>query len=153
LRQGRELSIEEAEIMKINAPARWGGQEFVRDWRQKIAKSVAEYIFRVPDDARLAEPAIPGLKIVLTGGSGAVLGLDNAVKEAVVDALARRGVPNNVAERTELVPFRTRLVPDRTDSLRRAVSIGEGQPDFVMLAYREAFTKSTRTVVASRGWV
>jgi hypothetical protein len=54
---------------------RWNGQRFVRDCRNKIAKSVADYMFRIPDELRLPETAIPGFKIVLMGGSGLALGL------------------------------------------------------------------------------
>lgn len=150
----RDLSIEEAEVMKVSAPEKWNGQQFVKEWRERIARSVADYIFHVPDELRLGEPAIPGgLKIVLTGGSGVVLGLDSAVKKAVVDALAMRGVPGNVASRTQLIEFRARSISDRVDAARRAVSVGEGQPDFALLAYREHFKKSATRVVAEKSWV
>jgi len=149
----RDLSVEEAETMKLTAPDKWNGQQFVRDWRERIAKSVADYIFHVPDEARLGEPAIDGLKIVLTGGSGLVPALDDAVKAAVIDSLGRRGVPGNVASRTEIVKIRPRIASDPIDAARRAVSTGSAQSDFAALAYRESFVKAMRTVVAKKGWV
>lgn len=149
----RDLSVEEAETMKLTAPDKWNGQQFVKDWRERIAKSVADYIFHVPDDARLAEPAIDGLKIVLTGGSGEVPALDDAVKAAVIDALGRRGVAGNVASRTEVVRLRSKIISDPIDAARRAVSTGAAQSDFALLAYREGFAKALRNVVAKKGWV
>ena len=149
----RDLSVEEAETMKLTAPDKWNGQQFVRDWRERIAKSVADYIFHVPDEARLGEPAIDGLKIVLTGGSGLVPALDDAVKAAVIDSLGRRGVSGNVASRTEIVKLRSTIISDPIDAARRAVSTGSGQSDFALLAYREGFVKAIRSVVAKKGWV
>ena len=149
----RDLSVEEAETMKLTASDKWNSQQFVTDWRERIAKSVADYIFHVPDEARLGEPAIGGLKIVLTGGSGLVPALDDAVRAAVIDSLGRRGVPGNVASRTEVVKLRPRIASDPIDAARRAVSTGSAQSDFAELAYRESFVKATRTVVAKKGWV
>ena len=149
----RNLSIEEAETMKLTAPDKWNGQQFVKDWRERIAKSVADYVFHVPDEARLGESAIDGLKIVLTGGSGLVPALDDAVKAAVIDALGRRGVPGNIASRTDVVKVRQRAITDPVDAARRAVSTGAAQSDFALLAYREKLTKGTRKVTALKGWV
>jgi hypothetical protein len=149
----RELSVDEAETMKLTAPSKWNGQQFIKDWRERIAKSVADYVFHVPDEARLGEPAIDGLKIVLTGGSGLVPGLGDALRAAVVDALGRRGIPGSVASRTEVVVLQHKNISDPIDAARRAVSTGAGQSDFALLAYRESFEKSLRTVVAAKGWV
>jgi hypothetical protein len=141
--KGREITIQEAETIKLDAPDQWIRAPFVAEWRNRIARSIADYIYHVPDQLRLGEPAIPGLKIVLTGGSGLVQGLDDAIREEVMGALGRRrGVPGNVAARTEVVPF----TPDRhqltIDRARRAVSIGAGQHNFAELRYREEFAKA-----------
>src|SRR2546430_17550409 len=64
----RDLSVEEAETMKLTAPDKWNGQQFV--------------------------------------------------KAAVIDALGRRGVPGNVAGRTEVVKLHSKIIPDPIDSAR-----------------------------------
>jgi hypothetical protein len=140
--KGRDLTIQEAETLKLDAPDQWVQAAFVGDWRSRIAKAVGDYMYRVPDQLRLGEPAIPGLKIVMTGGSGMVRGLDTAIRDEVVEALGRRGVPGNVAARTEVVPFTPERTQYTVDQLRRAVSIGAGQSNFADLRYREAFARA-----------
>lgn len=140
--KGRDLTIQEAETLKIDAPDQWAQATFVADWRSRIAKAVSDYMYRVPDELRLGESAIPGLKIIMTGGSGLVAGLDTAVRSEVVEALGRRGVPGNVAGRTEVVPFTPERTQYTVDRLRRAVSIGAGQDSFADLRYREAFARA-----------
>jgi hypothetical protein len=78
-----DMTIREAEILKLSAPDQWKAEPFVGEWRARIARSVGDYMFRVPDNLRLGESAIPGLMIVLTGGSGLVDGLDRAILDEV----------------------------------------------------------------------
>jgi hypothetical protein len=120
-KRGRDMTLQEAETLKLNAPEEWKNQTFANSWRDRIAEYVGEYMFRVEDERRLGEPAIPGLKIVMTGGSGLVEGLDRAVRNSVVDALAQRGIPGNVCNRTEITELQLKYPADRFDRARRAV--------------------------------
>lgn len=140
--KNRDMTIQEAEILKLGAPDEWKDQQFVSDWTERIAKSVASYIFYVPDEARLGETSIPGLKILMTGGSGLVGGIGNAIREQVVDALMRRGVASNVASRTEVLELTLDWPEDRIDRARRAVSIGAGSGRLAQLKFREALVSS-----------
>lgn len=147
-KKGREVPLDEAEILKLNAPDEWKNEEFVRDWIKRIANRVADYISSVRDTARLPEPAIPGLKIVLTGGSGAVpgLGLGAEVLNGAKEGLSRRGgVPTNVIGRTQTVEGKLDWPQDPIDQARRAVSIGAGKKTFGELRYREKFEKEEKT--------
>jgi len=138
--KGREITVEEAETIKLNAPDEWKDEPFVGDWRSRIAKHVEQYVRGLPDRLRLGLTTIPGLKIVLTGGSGLVEGLDRAVEKAVIAGLqSRSDVPTNVARRTEVVQLSVEWPPDPLDRARRAVSIGAGKHTFGQLRYRERF--------------
>ncbi len=147
--KGREITPEEAEILKLNAPDEWKNEEFVKDWIKRIANRVGDYIVSVPDTARLPEPSIPGLKILLTGGSGVVpgLGLDVEVENAVKQALMKRrsDVPTNVVSKTERVEAKLDWPQDPIDQARRAVSIGAGKKTFGELRYREKLEKAVKT--------
>jgi hypothetical protein len=133
----RDISRAEAETMKVSAPEEWINEDFAVDWRKRIAKSVAEYIFRVPDQSRLSEAGIPGLKIVVTGGSGVVEGLDTTIRAEVYEALFNRPeVPQAVAGRTEVIPL-VSPINDPVDAARRAVSTGAAHPSFADLKYTE----------------
>jgi hypothetical protein len=150
--RNRDLGLEEAETMKVSATARWINEPFVQEWRAHIAKSVAAYMYRIPD-ARLGESAIPGLKIILTGGAGVVPGLDSTIKEAVTDALAHRGIAGNVANRTQVVQVPVRLIPDPIDAARRAVSLGAAQSEFAQLVCRSGFTETPKRKLGGSGWL
>lgn len=134
----RDITQAEAETLKLSAPEDWIDEPFVNEWRSKIARSVGEYIHSVPDKRRLPDILMPSLKIVLTGGSGVVRGLDSAIRSAVCEALIRRGIQTAYANRTEVVALRS-PIPDRVDAARRAVSAGAAQPDFAQLAYVATF--------------
>jgi hypothetical protein len=152
-RQRKILTMDEAETMKVSAPDQWIKESFVDEWRNKLAHSVGEYMRSVPDERRLPEELIPGLKIVLTGGSGIVKGLDLAIKSAVCDALMDRGISASVSQRTELVTLRS-PINDRVDAARRAVSTGAAQSDFAKLRYLAGFEKFDPSPVrAPRSWV
>jgi len=143
--KNRDMTIQEAETLKLSAPDEWIDQQFVSDWKGRIAKSIASYISYVPDNARLGEPSIPGLKILMTGGSGLVQDLGKAIREEVVEALQRRGVAGNVANRTEVLELTLDWPEDRIDRARRAVSIGAGSRNLAELKYRAALASVTGT--------
>ncbi len=72
-------------------------------------------------------------------------GLGSEVRGAVVEALKRRPeVQKKVADRIELVELQFTAPVDPIDRGRRAVSIGAGKHDFVLLRYRERFDKLNR---------
>jgi hypothetical protein len=148
----REITIQEAETLKISAPDQWRDETFARDWRERIARSVGDYMFRVPDELRLGEPAIPGLKIVMTGGSGLVDGLARGVRDHVEEALGRRGIAGNVAARTQITPLPNTPTLDPIDQARRAVSIGAGASNFAQLAYREQLSRPIRARGGLETW-
>jgi len=151
-KKNREMTIQEAETIKLNAPDEWKDEQFVVDWREQIAEHVGEYMRHVPDELRLGEPLIPGLKIVMTGGSGLVEGLDRAVWNAVAAALARREIPHNVANRTEITELTLDWPEDRFDRARRAVSIGAANSSFAQLGYVEGFGKATLIKTSVQRW-
>lgn len=68
--------------------------------------------------------------------------LGQAIREKVVEALMRRGVPGNVANRTEILELTLDWPEDRIDRARRAVSIGTGSGSLAELKYREALAPS-----------
>jgi hypothetical protein len=148
----REISIQEAETLKLSAPDQWKNQQFVRDWRGRIARAVGEYMFHVPDELRLGETAIPGLNVVMTGGSGLVEELGEAVRDEVVESLSRRGVAGNVSTRTRVVAFPNNLGIDPIDWARRAVSIGAGTSNFARLSYCEQLAPPVRARGALETW-
>ena len=79
---------------------------------------------------------------IQTGGSGLVEGLDRAVRNSVVEALAHRGIPGNVVNRTEITELEIDWPQNRLDRSRRAVSIGAGNHEFAQLRYLEQFEKA-----------
>ena len=151
-KKNRELTIQEAETIKLNAPDEWKDEQFVASWREQIADHVGEYMRHVPDELRLGEPRIPGLKIVITGGSGLVEGLDRAVWNSVVEALARRDIPHNVANRSEITELSLDWPEDRFDRARRAVSIGAANGNLAQLGYVEGFAKATLVKTSVERW-
>lgn len=149
----RDIAKAEAETIKVSAPDEWIGEPFVDEWRTKIAKSVSEYIQSVPDELRLPDDRLPSLKVVLTGDSGVVKGLDTSIRSAVSDALVRRGVQTAYANRTEIVLLQSPIA-DKVDAARRAVSTGSAESDFAKLAYRPSFDKAEQVVLRpASSWV
>lgn len=137
---GRRMTTEEAELHKLSAPEQWRDAPFAREWRGRIAEYVAGYVSHIPDERFLRDPYIPGLRIVMTGGSGLVDGLGEAVRERTVEALQRRFPLNAVAEMTRVSDSeRDAPIQDPIDRARRAVSLGAGDPELADLSYREAF--------------
>ena len=133
----REITTQEAETIKLSAPGEWVNEKFAKTWRTEIAEHVGDYMLHVPDELRLGQPVIPGLKIVMTGGSGLVDGLAKAIRDAVIEALLNRGIAGNVANRTEVSELLLDWPEDRVDRARRAVSVGAGDSTFGQLRYRE----------------
>lgn len=149
----RGITKAEAETLKVSAPDEWIDEPFVGEWRTKIAKSVGEYILTVPDELRLPDDRLPSLKIVLTGGSGVVKGLDTLIRSTVSDALVQRGIQTAYANRTELVTLQSPIA-DRVDAARRAVSTGSAESDFAKLAYIPNFEKADPVVFRpASSWV
>lgn len=140
-RQRRVITQAEAEIMKLNAPEEWIREAFVEEWIRKIAANVAQYIRLVPDELRLMDELLPPLKILLTGGSGLVQGLDSAIKKHVIEALMQRGMSHVAAGRIDIASLNSEI-PDKVDAARRAVSTGAAQSKFARLVYIPVFEKA-----------
>jgi hypothetical protein len=151
-KKNREMTTQEAETIKLSAPDEWKDEPFVSAWRDQIADTVGEYMRHVPDELRLGEPRIPGLKIVMTGGSGLVEGLDRAIWNSVAEALARRDVPHNVANRTEITELSLDWPEDRFDRARRAVSIGAANRELAQLGYVAGLAKATLIKTSVERW-
>ena len=109
-------------------------------------------MFHVPDHLRLGESAIPGLKIILTGGSGLVNGLGREVETTVAEALGRRGVSGAVANRSKVFPLSSDRSMDPVERSRRAVSIGAGTKNFALLRYCEQLPTATLGGHKIGGW-
>ena len=77
------ITDREAENRKLQNTS-WADLPFVASWRRRIREHVREYVEGIPDDRWLPLP-VP-LNIVVTGGSGLVPGLADAVKDAVLRA-------------------------------------------------------------------
>jgi hypothetical protein len=88
----------EAEDYKISGVTDWYAKPYVEEWCRSIAARVAEYMRRVPDNARL--PRKPALELVITGGSSAVQPVKPSLIQAVVQALKDRGIQPLLSEAT-----------------------------------------------------
>lgn len=118
----------EAEARKLQ-PTGWHQLAFVDTWRTRIAQHVNEYVRGVPDERWLPLP-VP-LNIVLTGGSGLVPNLKEAVKAAVIDALKSRSVENKTLDKISTSGQHLPNLSFRTEAeyARRAVCLGAGDSD------------------------
>jgi hypothetical protein len=87
--QGRRVTIDEAEDLKLTRPSAWVGKPYVKEWSTRIADHVAEYARSIQDEVCL--PNEPELELVVTGGSSAVEPMRREVLNEVRAALQERG--------------------------------------------------------------
>jgi hypothetical protein len=87
--QGRRVTVDEAEEIKLTRQSTWINKPFVREWSDRIAAHVSEYARSLQDDVCL--PHEPELELVVTGGSGAVEPMRQEVLKGIRAALIERG--------------------------------------------------------------
>ena len=126
--RGEPITYREAEGRKL-LDTSWADLQFVASWRRRICEHVREYVEGIPDKRWLPLP-VP-LNIVVTGGSGLVPGLGDAVKDAVVEALDRLHI--NQRTRSKVVLSRSHIpnLSFRTEAAyaQRAVCLGASDPE------------------------
>jgi hypothetical protein len=128
--KGRSISFDEAEAAKIGGRIdEWVTHPTVADWIESIAGHVSEYVRNIPDENWL--PAVtPPLDVLVTGGSGAVPGLRDALTCSVESALRSRfGRGSTRAISLELPS------PYDREANRLAVAMGAASEELPLLAY------------------
>jgi hypothetical protein len=131
--RGKHITLDEAEIIKTGgAETDWLTQPAVKEWIRSIGDHVRAYVLDIPDQRWL--PHMPGLQVLVTGGSGVVPGLREEIVNAAVQALRQRGMTSDVIDNTQ--PMRLSLDgPAARDANRLAVAIGAADPDLPRLSY------------------
>lgn len=131
--RGENIGFGEAELRKIvGADKEWLRHPNVTDWIRSIAEHVRSYVNDVPDRHWL--PEMPGLQVLITGGSGVVAGLREAILSAAAEGLRQRGISVNVINATR--PMILKMGgPAATDANRLAVAFGAASEDFPRLTY------------------
>ena len=131
--QGRDISLDEAEIIKIaGEDSEWLTHQAVTDWIHGIAEHVRGYVYGIPDRRWLRY--LPGLQVLVTGGSGVVAGLREAILSAAADGLRQRGISSSVIGAT--IPISLALEgPAAQDANRLAVALGAASEDLPRLSY------------------
>jgi hypothetical protein len=126
--RGEPLTYSRAEARKLQS-TKWATLPFVEIWKKRISEHVREYVSGIPDFRWLPSPV--SLNVVLTGGSGLVPGLSDAVRGAVLSALQARGVPSATLDK---IVVRGDHLPDlslgnEAEYARRAVCLGAADRD------------------------
>ncbi len=151
--RGQALTYARAEAMKIQ-DKKWISLPFVEIWKKRICEHVREYVCGIPDYRWL--PAPVSLNIVLTGGSGLVSGLDEAIKNTVVKALetkeASREVLKKVVVRGDHLPQLN--LGDEAEYARRAVCLGAADRDKPGFRFMDKMDAAVKVKIqVARGWV
>jgi hypothetical protein len=131
--RGENIGLDEAERRKIIGQDKdWLTYPAVADWKRSIADHVRRYVADIPDMRWL--PNEPGLKVVITGGSGVVAGLEEEILAAVKKGLEERQISPDIINTTELMRL-TLEGPSASDVNRLAVVIGAASEELPMLSY------------------
>lgn len=133
--QGRRISFDEAELIKIGGiETEWLKHPTVKDWIQRVADHVREYVTVLTDKRWL--PFEPGLGLLVTGGSGAVAGLSNAILEAATEGLGAQRIATSVIRATKLLVLPLDGAAAR-DVNRLAVALGASSDELPRLGFFE----------------
>lgn len=134
--RGEDIGLDGAEAIKVGGEEiSWQAHPAVGDWIRGIGEHVGAYAWGIRDQRFL--PDVPGLKVLVTGGSGIVPGLREGVLAAVVDALRGRGVRADVISAT--TPMTLALGgPAARDANRLAVALGAASEELPRLSYHES---------------
>lgn len=120
--RGEHIGFDEAERRKtVGEDKDWLTDPAVVQWKRGIAEHVLSYVQNIPDMRWL--PNLPGLQVLVTGGSGVVAGLREEILAATRDGLLRRAVSPDVIDATSLMDLRLEGRP-ATDVNRLAVVLG-----------------------------
>lgn len=140
--KGRSISFDEAEAAKIGGRTdEWVKHPTVADWIESIASHVSEYVRNIPDESWL--PTVnPPLDVLVTGGSGAVPGLREALTLSVESALRSRFGGGSTRTISLELPS-----PYDRDANRLAVAMGAASEELPLLAY---FQRLDRRIERSR---
>lgn len=151
--QNKPIGYREAEAQKTS-DTEWSKLPFVKVWIDQICDHVETYIHGVPDERWL--PLEKDLNIVVTGGSGLVPGLKDALSHSVKAALRGRKFDRRTCEAVKTVDRYEPRFDFRTeaDIARRAVSFGAADPDKPGFRYIESFGPPSihPTVTAAPRW-
>lgn len=131
--RGEDIGFDEAESRKIVGEGKeWLTHPAVTDWVRSIAEHVQRYVSDVPDRYWLR--MAPGLQVLITGGSGIVDGLRDAILSTTKEGLKRCGVSTDVIDLTS--PMTLELDgPAARDANRLAVALGASSEDLPRLTY------------------
>ena len=147
------ITSREAEARKLQN-TNWANLPFVDSWRKRICEHVREYVEGIPDKRWLPLP-VP-LNIVVTGGSGLVPGLADAVKDAVIEALDRLHIDQKTRRRVVLSGSHIPNLSFKTEAAyaQRAVCLGASDPEKPGFRYMARMDPPIRTRIQSpRPWV
>jgi hypothetical protein len=151
--RGEPLTYSRAEARKLQS-TKWATLPFVDIWKKRISEHVREYVSGIPDFRWL--PAPVSLNVVLTGGSGLVPGLSEAVKKAVFDSLQARAVQSATLDR---IVVRGDHLPhlslgNEAEYARRAVCLGAADRDKPGFKHMDKMDPPIEVRVATpRSWV
>ena len=142
------ITYREAEARKLQKTG-WADLQFVASWRRRICEHVREYVEGFPDKRWLPLP-VP-LNIVVTGGSGLVPGLGDAVKDAVIEALDRLHIDRKTRSMVVLSRSHIPNLSFETEAAyaQRAVCLGASDPEKPGFRYMEGMGPPTITKMQS----
>jgi len=132
--QGTRMTWQDAENRKLSESG-WHDLEFAKNWRDQICRHIRVYVKGIPDYRWL--PMEVPLQVVVTGGSGAVPGLKEEIKEALCAGLKERDISQRTINNTRLINERLSYwtFEHEAEYARRAVSIGASDPNKPELKY------------------
>ncbi len=133
--RNQPLTYREAEARKLQR-SDWCNLPFVGAWIRRICAHIQTYLEGVPDERWLPMPV--SLEVVITGGSGLVPGLSDAIGEAIREALESRRYGGAVKK----VNLTSRHLPQLTfrteaEYARRAVCLGAADTNKPGFRYME----------------
>lgn len=150
--KGRRISFDEAELLKIGGrETDWLKHPTVKDWIQRIAEHVREYVTVLTDKRWL--PYEPGLAVLVTGGSGVVSGLNKGILQAATDGLREQKISVPTIRATKLLTLAL-AGPAARDVNRLAVALGASSDELPRLNYFEKLDPPMprTTVKPPRNW-
>lgn len=150
--RGEEIGFDEAERRKtVGGDEEWLGHPAVAEWIRSIAEHVRRYVSDISDKRWL--PEMPGLQVLIAGGSGVVAGLREAILSATTEGLRQRGISVNVINATSSMSLKLEG-PAATDANRLAVALGAASEDLPRLTYFQKLDPPmpTKTVRFPPSW-
>jgi hypothetical protein len=150
--RGERIGFGEAERRKTaGGGGDWLPDPSVTEWKRGIAEQVETYVADIADERWL--PYEPSLHVLITGGSGVVIGLREEILTAVKNGLKQHAVDQRVIDGTALMTLDT-TGPYANDVNRLAVALGAASEELPTLSYHDRLDPPTSDVPvrAARGW-